>query len=243
MANNPPKEQPRRRVSDTNYAAQLQDVRHAQQLLEKDVAQSMQSMRSSLDTIQLDQRAATAALQSLARLQDARDADREAIAGLRVDLAGISSRLESYFDDAERRHDERWRRYENNRDSWRREHEDQNKRDHEQNRQQIQTLREKFMWVAGGFSVVGTLGGVIVTMALWSYNKQIETQDASVNSRFNNTAESIRELRVTGSTNRESIHQIELYLARGGRTPSESYQSPNERKESNVQQQPQRNAR
>ena len=224
-----PSKQPRRRVTDTDLQSQLIDVRHRQELNEATVAQSLKAIGSSLESMQVEQREISRELKGVNSLATAVDQLRGDMSKMRDQQVEGANRIEQWFTEQEARIDSRFNRWEAERDRWRTEHEGNNRIGFEQTETkrvalegEVRTLREKSKYASGwlaGLAVAGSLVMGAVTLVF--------------NDRFHGVQNGFADVRRTGQQNRglidaqiTKIHEIELYLARGGERRNGPYAPP-----------------
>ena len=213
------------------HAVRMERLEGRQDLLAQRVSQGMDNVASTLASVQVEVRGLAARIGEVGALQYSHDTSRAAIDEMKRSILDLNSRLEDWFSDFEQRSQQRWDKFERQRDEWRREHEADNENDKRELEKEIRSVRETVIRFVGYGSAIGALAGVISVGFLWN-----------INYRFNEGREDINETRIITSRNVNSIEQLKadtidlkLYLSRGGRIPAEPYvpsaqRNPDERK-------------
>lgn len=224
-----PSKQPRRRVTDNDLQSQLIDVRHRQELNEATVAQSLKAMASSLESMQVEQREISRELKGVNSLTTAVDQLRSDMSKMRDQQIEGANRIEQWFTEQEARIDSRFNRWETERDRWRTEHEGNNRvgfQEAETKRVEldgrVQSLRENQRYAMGWLGGIAAVGALLIGAMVLIFND-----------RFTGVQNGFADVRSTGQTNRrlidshgDKIHEIELYLARGGERRNGPYNPP-----------------
>ena len=231
---NTPTKNPRRRVTDTDLASQLQEVRHRQELTESDVKQKLDTIRGSMESVQADQREIVRELKGISSLSAGVERMRDEMATLRTQLVESNNRMESYFTEQDARIDARFNRWESERDSWRTRHESDNRVGFEQTETKrvelegkVGTLRENQRYAAGWVKGLAVVGGLLMGAMVLIFND-----------RFQGVQNGFTDIRADAQSNRakidqhtNKIHEIELYLARGGERRLGPYNPPQQQPE------------
>ena len=207
------------------HAVRMERLEGQQALLAQRVSQGMDNVASTLASVQVEVRGLATRIGEVGALQHSHDTSRAAIDEMKRSILDLNSRLEDWFSDFEQRSQQRWDKFERQRDEWRREHEADNENDKRELEKEIRSVRETVIRFIGYGSAIGALAGVISAGFLWS-----------INYRFNEGREDINETRTITSRNANSIEQLKadtidlkLYLSRGGRIPAEPYVPPAQR--------------
>lgn len=216
-------------MTDTDLANQLQKVEHRQQLSEASTAQTLKTIESSLQSLQVDQRDVVRELKAISALSGSVDQLRERLGTVDQRMLEQSNRIETWFSEYETRTNERFNKWEVDRDRWRTAHESDNRIGFEQTETRrveldgkVTALRENQRYAAGWLKGLAVVGGLLIGAVVLIFND-----------RFQGVQNGFADVRVTGQRNRDSIetlragqHEIELYLARGGERRSEPYVPP-----------------
>ena len=240
----PNEQQRNRRVTDKQgglldaaaQAVRLERIEGDHRLLQQQVKSSMDAMNSTLQNVQLEARAMSTKISDMHGLQGAHDSNNVAIGEVKKSLGELDKKLQDWFDDFDKRNDQRWERYEINRDQWRLRHEAENENDKKDLEKEIRSVRETVIRFIGFGSAIGALAGVVVAGFLWN-----------INYRFNDNKEDTDRVEKSSAYNRSLIDEmgrahgseladIQLYLARGGRIPEEAYVPQSQRKTNGHQQ-------
>ena len=232
-------------MTDTDLSAQMQEVRHKQQLSEAQVNQALQGIVSSLQALQVEQREITREIKAISNLSGDVGRMGEEARQLHVQIVEQNNRMESYFTDQDSRIDARFNRWESERDSWRTRHEGDNRIGFEQTETKrvelegkVGTLRENQRYAAGWVKGLAVVGGLLMGAMVLIFND-----------RFQGVQNGFADVRSTGQTNRRlideqmstsrksdedlrsKVHEIELFLARGGERRLGPYNPPQQQPE------------
>lgn len=213
-----------RRVTDKILDAAQQAVRMERlegqhNLLSQQVRQSLDAVKSSLDNVQLETRAAASKLHDLMQLQHSHDSNKQAIEDMRRSLGDLNTRLEEWFDDFDQRNNRRWEQHERNRDEWRLRHEAENENDRKDAEKDLRQVRETMIRAAGWIAGAGVLVSVVTGGFLWSLNDRFNT----INKTLDATSHEASQARDRLDALRDKQHLMELYLVRGGANPNRPY--------------------
>lgn len=178
-------------------------------LLAAQVKQSVDGVSHTLNNVQLEVRSLSNKIDALAELRYSHESNERAVDGVKESLSELNIKLENWFNEFRSDQEEKWDRYYKERDAWRSAHEADNQK----------TKDTLTRWSAAGFVVV-LVGGAVVSGFVWT-----------LNFRFNNAEQSSGRVEAQAARNRDAgeamkdkLHQIELYLARGGVNPSQPYE-------------------
>lgn len=218
-------------------AVRLERIEGDMRLLTQRVSSAMENVTNALGSVQVEVRGCHAKVSELTGLQGAHDSNKVAIDKVEKSVSDLGMRLESWFDEFERKQEQQWRDYTANRDQWRREHEGENENTKRDLEKEIRSVRETTIRFAAFGAAVVFLGGTIVGGFIYN-----------INYRFNENKEDTAEVRQAGAYNRQLIDQmgrdhgseladIKLYLARGGRIPDEPYIPQSQRSNNGHEQQ------
>lgn len=180
-------------------------------------------MTSTLHNVQLETRAMTTKLADVVTLQHSQDSNKNAIDEVKRSLGDLNTRLEEWFDDFDQRNQQRWAQYEANRDAWRTRHEAENEDDKRELEREVRSVRETVIRWGGVVFGLGIVVTVATTVAMYALNQRFETQASSVQgmrAQFNEYR-ALTERRYDDRVRK--IHEIELYLSRGGERRSTPY--------------------
>lgn len=175
-------------------AMDIKDLNHRAELLQVQLKNALEGMTSALQSVQVEQRAATIKLEQVVSLQASQDNSREAIEHLRQGQVDLTSRLESWFDDQDRRSEQ-----------WRREHEAENEDTARALRTMVQDTRESLIRILAWSGGAGAVVGVLVLGFVGFLNFRFNASDSELRK------ESVRIEIMLGR-----LREVELYLARGG---------------------------
>lgn len=206
-------------------AVRMERLEGQQNLLAQQVKASLDAMTSALNTVQLETRAVTNKLGDVVSLQHSQDTNKSTIEDMKKALGDLNTRLEEWFDDFDQRNNRRWEQYEANRDNWRLRHEAENENDKKELEKEIRSVRETVIRALGWGAAAGALAGVIVGGFIWSLNERFTTTNKSIDQ----TVETATYNRELVDDQREKIHEIELYLARGGVNAEQPYVTKQQR--------------
>lgn len=209
-----------------SQAVRMQRLEGDHNLLAAQVKASVDNCTGALNSVQLEVRTLTSNLGKFSNMQHAHETNTTAIHEVKNSVNDLGRRLEGWMSDFERRNTEQWNQYRLDRDSWRSTHERLNEETKDVLHERINTVREATIRILAWAGGAGALAAVIAAGFLWS-----------LNDRFNNTAVAVQavDARVTKNTERvtsldtrntDKIHQIELYLARGGENAKQPYVPP-----------------
>lgn len=216
-----------RRVTDKHdglldaaqHAVRMERLEGQQALLTQRVSSGMENVANSLASVQTEVRGFSHKLGELGALQHSHDTSRAAIDEMKKSVTDLNSRLEDWFTDFEQRSQQRWDKFERQRDEWRREHEAENESDKRDLEKEIRNVRETVIRGIGFGSALAALAGVIIGGFLWN-----------INYRFNEGREDLIEVRAHAAKNASAIQMlkdetldVKLYLSRGGRIPVDPY--------------------
>lgn len=225
--NNTNEQNRNRRVTDNNggllnvaqHAIRLERIEGEQRLLASQVKQSVDTLTSTMHSLQSDMRNVSNKISELTSLQHAHDANKAALDEMKKTMVDLNSRLEDWFDDFDQRNQRRWEQYEAGREQWQREHEAANARDKRELEREIRGVRETTIRFAAFGAAIALLGGTIVGGFIWN-----------IDYRFHEGENDIAEARQIAASARDKLDalmaelvDIKLYLARGGRIPEEPY--------------------
>ncbi len=206
-------------LDPVQQAFRIQQLEHAQELQQANTKQAIDNLGHNIDNVQIDVREIKARLTDIATAQQASAVGREEIARLTAAIDQLSMKMDSNY-----------REHIKDTTAWQDAHENDNERHREEIQKDFRSIRDKTIWATGasyGISLlIGVVGGLV-----WNH----------VNDRFNGQAESIRELRADYGQYRDlterrydervrKIHNIELYLVRGGERRDDPYNADPERK-------------
>lgn len=212
-------------LDPTAQAVRMERLEGQQNLLAQQVKASLDAMTSALNNVQLETRAVTNKLGDVVGLQHSQDTNKSSIEDMKKSLGDLNTRLEEWFDDFDERNNRRWEQYERNRDDWRLRHEAENENDKKELEKEIRTVRETVIRALGWGAAAGALGGVIIGGFLWSLNDRFGTYGSSLTQQ----RETSQYNRGLIDDQREKMHEIELYLARGGVNAREPYVTKQQR--------------
>ena len=233
MTNVPPNER-NRRVTDTkgtvpldvaHQALEIAEVRKNHELLQQRVSHGMDNVTSTMAGVNNTVSRLVDRVEGLVKFQSAHETNREAISELRATIAGMESNLKSWLEDVVDANNAKWQNYEHNRDMWRQQHEAENEDAIRGVLGEVRTLRENWIRTVGWGGGAGVLVSVVVGGFLFWMNQKFE--DSAVQSRANLT--SIEQNRTRIETEKDKRHEMEIYLARGGRVPEQPYQPSKEK--------------
>ena len=210
-------------------AVRMERLEGQQNLLAQQVKASLDAMTSALNTVQLETRAVTNKLGDVVSIQHSQDSNKNAIDEVKKSLGDLNTRLEEWFDDFDQRNQRRWEQYEANRDAWRREHEAQNENDKRELEREVRSVRETVIRWGGVVFGLGLVVTIATSVAIYALNQRFETQASSIRGMRTefNEYRALTERRYDDRVRK--IHEIELYLSRGGRIPVEPYISQPQR--------------
>lgn len=195
-------------LTAAEQAVRMSELEGEQRLLQQQVKTSIDGVRSSTDAVQLEMRHLTNKIEALSALQHKQESGSAALERVQQTLNELSNSFAAWKTDNGREHDD-----------WRRRHEEENK----------QTREQVIRW--GGIAFGITLVGGLLVSGFVAFQQIQNTQLArEVDKANQNTAEVQRSLIGRADTNATAIansvdklHEIELYLARGGGVPSSPY--------------------
>lgn len=216
-------------------AVRLERIEGDMRLLTQRVSSAMENVTNALGSVQVEVRGCHAKVSELTGLQGAHDLNKVAIDKVEKSVSDLGVRLESWFDDFERKQEQQWRDYTANRDQWRREHEADNENTARELEKEIRSVRETVIRFVGFGSAIGTLAGVIVAGFLWNINYRF-TDNKEDTDRVEQVALRNRQLLdAMGVEHGKELADIKLYLARGGRIPDEPYVPRSQRSQNHEQ--------
>jgi DNA repair exonuclease SbcCD ATPase subunit len=178
-------------------------------LLAQQVKTSADNVRNTLDNVQLEVRALSNKIDTLTDLRHSHDSNNKAVEDLKENIRELDHKIENWFNEISDDQKEKWDRHYRDRDKWRQEHLADNQR----------TKDTITRWSGVGFSLV-LVGGAVVSGFVWSLNFRFNTAQAA-SERIEAQAARNRD---AGEAMKDKLHQIELYLARGGVNPSQPYE-------------------
>jgi len=161
--------------------------------LESDMRHLGEQVKQGLDDLKLDVRRVNESVSGLRSLQQSHDTHDASISEIKETLGDMNRRLEEWFDDHDDRQRKQWREHD---------------KEHEQVDERISSVRDKIIWASG----VCVVGGALVFGFLWVVNDKYTDLRISADSATQRIDD-----------DREKIHEIELYLARGGGVPAQPY--------------------
>lgn len=204
-------------------AVRMERLEGQQNLLAQQVKASLDAMTSALNTVQLETRAVTNKLGDVVSIQHSQDSNKNAIDEVKKSLGDLNVRLEEWFDDFDQRNQRRWEQYESNRDAWRREHEGENANTKRELEREVRSVRETVIRWGGVVFGLGLVVTLVTSVAMYALNQRFDTQAASIigiRADFNEYR-SLTERRYDDRVRK--IHEIELYLSRGGERRNDPY--------------------
>ena len=204
-------------------AVRMERLEGQQNLLAQQVKASLDAMTSALNTVQLETRAVTNKLGDVVSIQHSQDSNKNAIDEVKKSLGDLNVRLEEWFDDFDQRNQRRWEQYETNRDMWRREHEGENENTKRELEREVRSVRETVIRWGGVVFGLGLVVTLVTSVAMYALNQRFDTQAASIigiRADFNEYR-SLTERRYDDRV--QKIHEIELYLSRGGERRNDPY--------------------
>lgn len=199
-------------LSNAEQAVRMERIEGAQALLAQQVRGSMDNFTAAVQSMQMDMRAALQKVDEATKAAAHNAHNGQSIARIEHDLQGIGNRLDQWTHE-----------YEANRDRWREKHEGDNRDMERRLETSIVSVRESTIRIVAYASGAGGLGMLILGGFLWS-----------LNDRFNNTSIAIAQARAMVveadlrdvaalDKQRDKLHAIELYLARGGENKARPY--------------------
>lgn len=171
----------------TDQGERIAKLEGDQRLLESQVKQSVDGVRSALDNVQLEVRGLAHKLDALADLKHTQEGNREAISEMKETLNGMSANIERCFSEIE-----------TDNAKWRSDHERDNN----------DTKNKLFMWHGIALAVVlvgGSLVGGFVYFLNYRFNEQAEAQKSA--------DQDIRDNRNRIDALKDRQHAIELIQA------------------------------
>lgn len=217
-------------------AVRLERIEGDMRLLTQRVSSAMENVTNALGSVQVEVRGCHAKVSELTGLQGAHDSNKVAIDKVEKSVSDLGMRLESWFDEFERKQEQQWRDYTANRDQWRHEHEADNENTTRELEKEIRSVRETVIRFVGFGSAIGALAGVIVAGFLWNINYRF-TDNKEDTDRVEQVALRNRQLLdAMGVEHGKELADIKLYLARGGRIPEEPYVPQSQRNQNGHEQ-------
>lgn len=210
-------DQRNRRVTDKqgisfDAAAQAVKMAHMQgahDLLAASVQSSMMNVNNTMASVQSEVRAVLEKVTDVSSLRLAGEQDRATMGRIEKTLTALGDKIDTRFERMERENEDRWLRHEaENENSFR---ELQTQIDHTD--RAVDHVERKISRAVGWVSGISVCAALLVGGALWA-----------VNFRFEDVRDDTKKI----DPQNEKIHAIELYLARGGQTPSRAYVPPKE---------------
>ena len=202
-------------------AVRMEQLSGRQALLEQQVKSSMDALTNMLSTAQLEIRNMTNKFGEVASIQLGQDANKATLDELKLSVASIGNRMETWLATFDNRNNLRWEAADRNRDDWRLRHEAENENTERELQKELRHVRETVIRSLGWCAAAGVLGAVIVSGFLWSINERFTTvRDASTQ-----TNETVTKQADKMEVLRDKTTEIELYLARGGVNPREPYRT------------------
>lgn len=243
MTNAPPNER-NRRVADqervpldvAHQALELSEVRKNHELLQLRVSHGMETVTNTMAGVNQTVGKLVDRVEGLMKFQQSHEVNREAISELRATITGMENNLKSWLEDVVETNNQKWTNYEHNRDLWRQQHEAENEDAIRDALAKLETVREKLAggiqngrerWIrtiswGGG---AGVLVSIVVAGFLFWLNEKFEyARDVA---RKNEVA--VESNRAAVEREKDKRHEMELYLARGGRVPEQPYQPSKEK--------------
>lgn len=187
-------------------ALEIADVRAKHDLLQQRVSSGMENVTNSLASVQTELRIMSGRLGELTGLTHTHDSNREAIDKVATSVAELGQRFEGWFDDSTKELQERWQRHDQDAEK--------TARDLARETRMVREMVIRFIGIGTG---IGLLLGTVAGMSLYILNYRF---NEGVTAATSNAAAQVR--------NTEKLHDIELYLARGGRVPEEAYVPSNQ---------------
>ena len=234
-----------RRVTDKDgglldaaqQAVRLERLFGQHELLSARLSGAMENVSNILAAVQLEVRGCSNKVEEISGLRHSHDTSQEAIAEVRQSIREMSSRLDGWFEDFEGRSTQRWEKFERERNEWRLRHEAENEDAHRESEKEIRSVRETMIRWGGVVFGLGLVATIAMTLGMYALNQRFDAQSASLIGVRNDFGEyrNLSEQRYDERVRK--IHEIELYLSRGGRIPAEPY-VPSTQRERNAQRQP-----
>lgn len=235
----------RKETDPTSMALRIERLDGQQQLLQSQVKSTIENLNSTLQAVQAEARDMSRKITDLHGLQSAHDNSRVSIDEMKAEVRSFGERMERWFTDSQRRQDTKLAELMSERDQWRIRHEAETEDAHRGLAKDIREIKEielravresVIKWLAVGFGVtlcVSTMISGFVFFLNYRFQQQVDA--------IANTNEDVAETRAEAErnidkneagvkSNADMIHDIQLYLARGGRMPEEPYVPPSQRK-------------
>lgn len=201
-----------RRVTDNKdvpfdsarQALDIERLSSQHQLLAAQVKNSVDNFSHTLQSVQAEMRSVSEKISDLTGLQHAHDANRESLARMENSVQALSGQWKEWTDDFEESNERRWER-------------------HEQENKDTRDTVLKWTYGAIGLSLcLGALGG----MFTWNLQKEFnDVTDANATAALR--IEKLRDDKNAKDEElQERLHEIELYLTRGGEYRREPYVKP-----------------
>lgn len=220
-----------RRVTDqhgglldlAHQAVQIANLEKEQSVLAERVSQRLDANKSALENVQHELRSLGSRIEGFGRLQSSHESNKESIENMRESLGDLNRRLEDWFNDHDLRQERKWREFEQNRDEWRAHHEAENEDDIREANKRIDNVREKIIWAIGYVAGAGLLSGLVLGGFVYFLNYRFQETKDEVAGAKQTMADDRRRLDDLADKHGDKLHEIELYLARGGRVPEQPY--------------------
>lgn len=226
---NPSNKRPRGRVkvaedkravpfSVASQELRIEQVAHQQELQAARLSSAMENVSNALASVQMEVKSCSLRVGEMSRLQSSHDDNRQAIVELRNSFAELNSRLDSWF-----------KSFETEQHQWRARYEKSNEEKRDILERDLRNVRETVIRWGGVMFGLGLLASLVTGVGMYALNQRFDTQSQSIlglRDEFN-TYRALTEQR--NEERIRKIHEIELYLSRGGRVPEEPYQTQQQR--------------
>ena len=212
-------------------ALDIAEVQKNHELLQQRVSHGMENVTNTMAGFNQTVSKLVDRVDGLLKFQQSHEANREAIAELRLTINGMENNLKSWLEDVVETNNQKWASYEHNRDLWRQQHEAENEdaiRDalsrldavRERLTGEIRTVRENWIRTVGWGTGAGVLVSIVVAGFLFWLNEKFEyARDVAQQNMI-----AVEGNRAAVEREKDKRHEMELYLARGGRVPEQPYQ-------------------
>lgn len=173
-------------------------------LLQSQVKGSLDIMASTMQSFQADMREIAKEVGGLSQAQSSHESDRKSIGRLEVSVNQLGERLDKHFERALKENEE-----------WRLRHEAENENAERSLSDAIDAIKSDVNKAKGWIAAASAIGALTLSGFLWTANY-----------RFTNVEEDIKnqdKIAERQERNSERIHELELFLARGGRVPEEPF--------------------
>ncbi len=212
-----------RRVTDkqipigmAEQAVRMERLEGQHALLQAQVKSSVDNMANALAANASEVRAATARFGEIANIQHAHESNTAAIRRIEESTSANGRKLDDWFKNFEDKQSERWQHYQENRDRWRETHESLNVETKADLIKMIVEVEKSTIRILAWSGGAGLLVAALVGGFLWYLNGRFNNNEVAVVEARALAAETANRVNAVANTNIEKIHNIELYLARGG---------------------------